>query len=139
MSGLFKHCWRLGKHPECSSSTPTAQADTAKRRHRHDQRPRTLVKHVELQRPRQKLGSRLRTSTPTRLPLATRQLRQPATRLPTAQELGETSLMFLVHPTLTDAHSQQTCEALRNVMQQATIPSAESWSQTIIAEREDRV
>lgn len=47
---------------------------------------------------------------------------RPTTRLPIAQELGETSLMFLVHPTLTDAHIRQTCEALHEVMQQATLP-----------------
>ncbi len=36
-------------------------------------------------------------------------------RLPVAQELGETSLMFLVHPTLTDAEIAQTVEAIRAV------------------------
>lgn len=41
---------------------------------------------------------------------------RPAVRLPVAQELGETSLMFLVHPTLTDAELEQTCEALTTVM-----------------------
>lgn len=45
---------------------------------------------------------------------------RPAQRLPVAQELGETSLMFLVHPTLTDAEIEQTCAALRSVMRDAT-------------------
>lgn len=45
---------------------------------------------------------------------------RPTKRLPVAKELGETSLMFLVHPTLTDEHIKQTCAALRDVMQMAT-------------------
>ena len=44
---------------------------------------------------------------------------RPKTSLPNAKELGETSLMFLVHPTLTDAEIQQTCNAIRAVMGQA--------------------
>ena len=35
-------------------------------------------------------------------------------RLPVAQKLGESSLMFLVHPTLTEAEIAMTAEALRN-------------------------
>ncbi|HEX7387955.1 MAG TPA: DegT/DnrJ/EryC1/StrS aminotransferase family protein [Castellaniella sp.] len=45
---------------------------------------------------------------------------RPAQRLSVAQELGETSLMFLVHPTLNAEHIDQTCEALRAVMAMAT-------------------
>lgn len=41
---------------------------------------------------------------------------RPQERLPVAQELGESSLMFLVHPTLTQAEIDQTCQALRDVM-----------------------
>lgn len=41
---------------------------------------------------------------------------RPAERLPVARELGETSLMFLVHPTLTDAEIALTCEVLQEVM-----------------------
>lgn len=37
---------------------------------------------------------------------------RPAERLPVARELGETSLMFLVHPTLEDEHIQQVCDAI---------------------------
>ena len=45
---------------------------------------------------------------------------RPAERLPVARALGETSLMFLVHPTLRDEHLDRTCEALSAVMAQAT-------------------
>lgn len=44
---------------------------------------------------------------------------RPVQRLPVAKELGETSLMFLVHPTLTDAEIEQTIEALSVVMHEA--------------------
>jgi dTDP-4-amino-4,6-dideoxygalactose transaminase len=40
----------------------------------------------------------------------------PQVRLPVARDLGETSLMFLVHPTLTQAEMDKTCKAIRNVM-----------------------
>jgi len=40
-------------------------------------------------------------------------------RLPVAKELGETSLMFLVHPTLTGKDIADTCSAVRKVMTQA--------------------
>ena len=45
---------------------------------------------------------------------------RPAQRLPVAMELGETSLMFLVHPTLTPAEIDKTCQVLRNVVEQAS-------------------
>ncbi len=44
----------------------------------------------------------------------------PAERLPIARELGETSLMFLVHPTLGDSDVHDTAEAVRKVMAVAT-------------------
>ncbi|NLC37038.1 MAG: DegT/DnrJ/EryC1/StrS aminotransferase family protein [Alcaligenaceae bacterium] len=44
---------------------------------------------------------------------------RPAQPLPVARTLGETSLMFLVHPSLEDSHIEQTCAALRTVMAQA--------------------
>lgn len=47
---------------------------------------------------------------------------RPEVRLPVAKELGETSLMFLVHPTLTEAEINKTCEAICSVMQQACKP-----------------
>jgi len=45
---------------------------------------------------------------------------RPASRLPVARELGETSVMFLVHPTLTQLEIDKTCSVLRTVMQLAT-------------------
>jgi dTDP-4-amino-4,6-dideoxygalactose transaminase len=44
---------------------------------------------------------------------------QPEKRLSVARELGETSLMFLVHPTLTDSEVQKTCDVLDSVLKQA--------------------
>lgn len=44
---------------------------------------------------------------------------RPAERLPMAKELGETSLMFLVHPTLTEAEIDLTCHAIKQVMANA--------------------
>lgn len=43
----------------------------------------------------------------------------PEERLPVAKALGESSLMFLVHPTLTEAEIEKTCSVLRDVMAQA--------------------
>jgi len=45
---------------------------------------------------------------------------RPARRLPVARELGETSLMFLVHPTLKDEHIALTCEVVEEVMHRAS-------------------
>lgn len=44
---------------------------------------------------------------------------RPAERLPVARKLGETSLAFLVHPSLTLEHIERTCAALRTVMGRA--------------------
>jgi dTDP-4-amino-4,6-dideoxygalactose transaminase len=44
---------------------------------------------------------------------------RPSTRLPVAKELGEISLMFMVHPTLTADEINKTCAVLGEVMQQA--------------------
>lgn len=41
---------------------------------------------------------------------------RPARRLPVAKELGETSLMFLVHPTLMSRELDLTCQVLEDVM-----------------------
>ncbi|WP_026377290.1 DegT/DnrJ/EryC1/StrS family aminotransferase [Aestuariibacter salexigens] len=46
---------------------------------------------------------------------------RPARRLPVAQKLGETSLMFMVHPTLTPEEIDKTCEVIRIVMQEASL------------------
>ena len=40
---------------------------------------------------------------------------RPKERLPIAKQLGETSLMFLCHPTLTQAEIQMTCDVIREV------------------------
>ena len=45
---------------------------------------------------------------------------RPAKRLPIARELGDTSLMFLVHPTLTSDDMAKTCDAIDRVLQMAT-------------------
>ena len=45
---------------------------------------------------------------------------RPKERLTNARELGETSLVFLVHPTLTKDEIQQTCDAITFVMNLAT-------------------
>lgn len=50
---------------------------------------------------------------------------RPETRFAVAKELGETSLMFLVHPTLTEVEIDNTCDALRVVMQRASQASVE--------------
>jgi dTDP-4-amino-4,6-dideoxygalactose transaminase len=44
---------------------------------------------------------------------------KPKERLHNAKELGETSLMFQVHPTLSDSEIQQTCNAIISVMELA--------------------
>lgn len=45
---------------------------------------------------------------------------RPAGRLPVARELGETSVMFLVHPTLTPAEIDKTCRVILDVGRQAS-------------------
>lgn len=40
----------------------------------------------------------------------------PKERLPIAQTLGDSSLMFLVHPTLSEAEMAKTCDVLKNVI-----------------------
>lgn len=49
---------------------------------------------------------------------------RPVERLPIARELGETSLMFLVHPTLTVDEIRTTCEVLESVMRLACAGAA---------------
>ena len=44
---------------------------------------------------------------------------RPEQRLLNAKELGETTLMFLVHPTLTQGDLQKTCQAIKIVLQSA--------------------
>ena len=45
---------------------------------------------------------------------------RPTMRLPIARELGETSLMFLVHPTLTNAEITKTCEVIKQILKEAS-------------------
>ena len=45
---------------------------------------------------------------------------RPAERLPVAHDLGETSLMFLVHPTLTDDEVTKTCDVIAEVFSRAS-------------------
>jgi dTDP-4-amino-4,6-dideoxygalactose transaminase len=46
---------------------------------------------------------------------------RPKNRLVNAKELGETSLMFLVHPTLTKGEISKTCEVLAEVFKDAQL------------------
>ena len=46
---------------------------------------------------------------------------RPVDRLPVAKLLGETSMMFLVHPTLTSEEIAKTCLILQTVMAMATV------------------
>jgi dTDP-4-amino-4,6-dideoxygalactose transaminase len=45
---------------------------------------------------------------------------RPATRLQVAKDLGETSLMWLVHPTLTDSEIQKTAQVIAMVLTKAS-------------------
>lgn len=45
---------------------------------------------------------------------------RPQQRLPVARQLGESSLMFQVHPTLSSDHIQRVCDVVTEVMKQAT-------------------
>jgi len=51
---------------------------------------------------------------------------RPATRLRTAQMLGETSLMFLVHPTLSERDMLDTVRAVKKVFGRASVRGAEA-------------
>ncbi|NWD44359.1 MULTISPECIES: DegT/DnrJ/EryC1/StrS aminotransferase family protein [Pseudomonas] len=46
---------------------------------------------------------------------------RPAQRLAGAKELGETSMMFLVHPTLTRAEMDLTCQVIIDVVMEASL------------------
>ena len=45
---------------------------------------------------------------------------RPAERLPNAKLLGERSVMLLVHPTLTDAEIQKSCDVVASVLREAS-------------------
>ncbi len=44
----------------------------------------------------------------------------PSERLPNAKKLGETTLMFLIHPTLTPAEMDEMCNVIDSVMSEAS-------------------
>jgi dTDP-4-amino-4,6-dideoxygalactose transaminase len=46
---------------------------------------------------------------------------RPQQRLPIARHLGERSVMFLVHPTLTSGEIEQTCLAIHRVLKEASL------------------
>lgn len=46
---------------------------------------------------------------------------RPANRLPNAKQLGETSIMFLVHPTLTKNEISLTCAAIKKILSEASL------------------
>jgi dTDP-4-amino-4,6-dideoxygalactose transaminase len=48
----------------------------------------------------------------------------PATALPAARELGETSLLFLIHPTFTQEDMDECASRIRRVLESATRPDA---------------
>lgn len=48
---------------------------------------------------------------------------RPSRRFPVARELGETSLMFQVHPTLDEGALQQVGEKIRLVLKEAALPA----------------
>jgi dTDP-4-amino-4,6-dideoxygalactose transaminase len=64
---------------------------------------------------------------------------RPEERLPIARELGETSLMFLVHPTLKPEQIARTCEVLKQVMHKATKPGAQPLNLSFSPEITDQL
>ena len=57
---------------------------------------------------------------------------RPAQPLPVARALGETSIMFLVHPTLTQAEVDKTCEVVRRVMGVAGVAHPQTRKPTFV-------
>lgn len=51
---------------------------------------------------------------------------KPPFRLEVAKELGESSLMFLVHPTLTERNISDTCRVIREIMTAASLSDLRS-------------
>ena len=58
---------------------------------------------------------------------------RPAGRLPVARALGETSLMLLIHPTLTTAEIGRTCAAIAQVLARAGAPTLDRACATVDA------
>jgi dTDP-4-amino-4,6-dideoxygalactose transaminase len=46
---------------------------------------------------------------------------RPLERLPVAKELGETAMMFLVHPTLSESDMADTVKVVQKVMERASL------------------
>jgi dTDP-4-amino-4,6-dideoxygalactose transaminase len=46
---------------------------------------------------------------------------RPVERLPNAKLLGETSLMFLIHPTITSVDIKKACSIIDNVLHKASV------------------
>lgn len=59
---------------------------------------------------------------------------RPAHRLPVAKELGETSIMFLVHPTLTPADMARTCEVVDAVLAAAAKAGEKQGQAAVLGE-----
>jgi len=59
--------------------------------------------------------------------------RRKRARLPVAKALGETSLMFLVHPTLETENIEHTCRVVEKVMAAATRPESEVQRSILVA------
>ena len=57
---------------------------------------------------------------------------RPKDRLPVARELGETSLMFMVHPTLRVTEIEETARAIQKVM---NVASKKELTPTTITEK----
>ena len=55
---------------------------------------------------------------------------RPVNRFPVAQELGETSIMFMVHPTLKPTEIDETIRAVNKVMKAAASNSAQTQPRT---------
>jgi dTDP-4-amino-4,6-dideoxygalactose transaminase len=66
---------------------------------------------------------------------------RPTTRLPAARELGETSIMFLVHPTLVAQEMDKTCSVLHDVLSAAGVASGEdhAFQLPVLPDRAPRV
>lgn len=62
---------------------------------------------------------------------------RPRERLPVARALGETSLMFLVHPTLAPAWMEGVIATISEVVTAATVPAAARGTHPVVAPQQD--
>ena len=49
---------------------------------------------------------------------------RPKNRLPVAKELGETALMFLIHPSLTNHDIDHTCKVIKDTFDSISLPTS---------------